>query len=88
MAMSTYWQHFNAFKPLCSSTDPNEHLALKMDVTDRTSVESAIGSAIEKLNTPPSLIANSAGIVKDGFILQMEEKRFMDVLDVNLKVKF
>ncbi|XP_050732783.1 estradiol 17-beta-dehydrogenase 8-like [Eriocheir sinensis] len=68
--------------------DPNEHLALKMDVTDKTSVESAIGSAIEKLKTPPSLIANSAGIVKDGFILQMEEKRFMDVLDVNLKGTF
>lgn len=43
---------------------------------------------IDKLKTPPSLVANAAGIVRDGFILQMDEKRFMDVLDVNLKVMF
>lgn len=59
-----------------------------MDVTDKSSVESAINSVIEKLKTPPCLVANAAGIVRDGFILQMDEKRFMDVLNVNLKVEF
>lgn len=49
-------------------------------------MESVISSAIDKLKTPPCLIANAAGIVKDDFILNMDDKRFMEVLDVNLKV--
>lgn len=63
----------------------DDHLALKMDVTDKTSVESAISSAIDKYKAPPSLITNAAGIIRDNFMLQMDEKAFMEVLDVNLK---
>lgn len=70
----------------CSSTGTVDHIALKMDVTDKASVESAINSAIDKFKAPPCLVANAAGIVKDNFVLQMEEKAFTDVLDVNLKV--
>ena len=71
---------------LCSSTGPGDHIALKMDVTDKASVESAISSAIDKFKAPPSLVTNAAGIIKDNFILQMDDKAFMDVIDVNLKV--
>ncbi|KAK8381178.1 hypothetical protein O3P69_008209 [Scylla paramamosain] len=64
---------------------PDDHLALKMDVTDKASVESAISSAIDKYKAPPCLITNAAGIIRDSFMLQMDEKAFMEVLDVNLK---
>ena len=67
-------------------SDRDDHLALKMDVTDKTSVESAISSAIDKYKAPPCLVTNAAGIIRDGFMLQMDEKSFMEVLDVNLKV--
>ncbi|XP_045109046.1 estradiol 17-beta-dehydrogenase 8-like isoform X1 [Portunus trituberculatus] len=65
--------------------DRDDHLSLKMDVTDKTSVESAISAAIDKYKAPPSLITNAAGIIRDNFMLQMDEKSFMEVLDVNLK---
>lgn len=70
------------------TSDTGDHLALKIDVTDKVSVESAISSTFDKFKAPPCLVANSAGIIKDNFLLQMKEKAFMDVLDVNLKGTF
>lgn len=57
-----------------------------MDVAEKVSVASAIKASVEKFSAPPSLVANAAGITRDNFLLQMDEKSFMDVLDVNVKV--
>ncbi|XP_042241246.1 estradiol 17-beta-dehydrogenase 8-like [Homarus americanus] len=68
--------------------NPGEHVALSMNVTDKASVESVVKATIDKLQAPPSLVANIAGITQDNFLLKMEERSFMDVLDVNVKGTF
>lgn len=68
--------------------NPDVHMALGIDVTNKTSIESVIKSAFDKFQTPPCLIANAAGITRDNFLLQMDEQAFMDVLDVNVKGTF
>lgn len=57
-----------------------------MNVVEKASIASAIRTSVEKYSTPPSLVANAAGIRRDNFLLQMEENTFMEVLDVNVKV--
>ncbi|XP_042888341.1 estradiol 17-beta-dehydrogenase 8-like isoform X2 [Penaeus japonicus] len=68
--------------------NPSNHLAVSMDVAEKVSVSSAIKASVEKFSAPPSLVANAAGITRDNFLLQMDEKSFMDVLDVNVKGSF
>lgn len=67
-------------------TDLGSHLALEMDVADKSSVEAGVRSVVEALKAPPSLVANVAGITRDAPLLQMDERAFTDVIDVNLKV--
>lgn len=62
-------------------------MALEMDVADKSSVEAGIRSVLESLKAPPSLVANVAGITRDAPLLQMDEKAFNDVIDVNLKAR-
>ncbi|KAG0695253.1 Estradiol 17-beta-dehydrogenase 8 [Chionoecetes opilio] len=71
-----------------NNNSPHDHISLMMDVTDKASVESAFSAAIDKFKAPPSLVANGAGITRPAFLMQMDEKAFMDVLDVNLKGTF
>ncbi|ROT78714.1 putative estradiol 17-beta-dehydrogenase 8 [Penaeus vannamei] len=68
--------------------NPNNHLAVSMNVVEKASIASAIRTSVEKYSTPPSLVANAAGITRDNFLLQMEENTFMEVLDVNVKGSF
>lgn len=68
--------------------NPNNHLAVSMNVVEKASIASAIRTSVEKYSIPPSLVANAAGITRDNFLLQMEENTFMEVLDVNVKGSF
>ncbi|XP_063614290.1 estradiol 17-beta-dehydrogenase 8-like [Penaeus indicus] len=68
--------------------NPNNHLAVSMNVAEKASVSSAIKASVEKYSAPPSLVANAAGITRDNFLLQMDENSFMEVLDVNVKGSF
>ncbi|XP_027208452.2 (3R)-3-hydroxyacyl-CoA dehydrogenase [Penaeus vannamei] len=68
--------------------NPNNHLAVSMNVVEKASIASAIRTSVEKYSTPPSLVANAAGITRDNFLLQMDENTFMEVLDVNVKGSF
>ncbi|KAK8729314.1 hypothetical protein OTU49_008759, partial [Cherax quadricarinatus] len=65
--------------------NPGDHLALPIDVTSQDSVDSAVKAITEKYQTPPSLLVNNAGIATKFPFLDIEEKAFMDVIDVNLK---
>ena len=58
-----------------------------MNVADKKSVELGFKAAIERLEVPPSLLVNAAGITRDNFLLQQDEKSFMEVLEVNVKVR-
>lgn len=53
---------------------------LDMDVGSSKSVNQALSAAIDQFKRPPTVIVNSAGITRDGFLLKMSEE------DVNLKV--
>nr|XP_045613419.1 estradiol 17-beta-dehydrogenase 8-like isoform X2 [Procambarus clarkii] len=67
---------------------PGDHLAVTMDVTSKASVDSGLKAVTDKYQAPPSLLVNNAGILKSSPFLDMAEKTFVDVLDVNLKGTF
>ena len=56
-----------------------------MDVADSISVEDCFKKALKNYNQPPSLVFNSAGITRDGYLLKMSEEQFDHVVNVNLK---
>lgn len=58
-----------------------------MDVTDKNSVSNALSATQEKLKGTPTLLVNSAGIVRRTRFLEMSEETFMEVVHVNLKVE-
>lgn len=62
------------------------HLFLEMDVGSSESVNQALNAAIDQFKRPPTVIVNSAGITRDGFLLKMSEADFDQVINVNLKV--
>lgn len=59
---------------------------IELEVSSKQSIQNGIQSILTKFNTPPSIIVNAAGIIKDNFILKLEEDQFDDVIRVNLKV--
>ncbi|XP_053947913.1 estradiol 17-beta-dehydrogenase 8 [Anastrepha ludens] len=63
-------------------------IALEVDVASLESVSKAVTSSIEHFAQPPSIVINSAGITRDGYLLKMTEKDFDDVYKVNLKGTF
>lgn len=50
------------------------------------SVNQALNATIDQFKRPPTVIVNSAGITRDGFLLKMSEADFDSVINVNLKV--
>ncbi|XP_064454753.1 estradiol 17-beta-dehydrogenase 8-like [Ornithodoros turicata] len=66
----------------------HEHQGMQVDVGSAESV-AALFEAIRKQYTmPPSIIVNSAGIIRDAFLLDMTEAMFDDVIKINLKGTF
>lgn len=59
---------------------------VQMDVGSSESVNKALSAAIDQFKRPPTVIVNSAGITRDGFLLKMSEEDFDSVINVNLKV--
>lgn len=57
-----------------------------MDVSDSKSVQRAFEEILEKFKKPPTILVNSAGITRDGFLLKMEESDYDMVQNVNSKV--
>ncbi|KAH8342679.1 hypothetical protein KR067_010903 [Drosophila pandora] len=62
--------------------------SLEVDVSSSKSVESAVAEALKKFQQAPSIVVNSAGITRDGYLLKMPEKDYDDVYSVNLKGTF
>jgi 3-oxoacyl-[acyl-carrier protein] reductase len=66
---------------------PEGLTAVKMDVTDTTSVDAAIKELDEKFGGVDILIAN-AGVTKDGLVMRMSDEDFESVVDANLTGAF
>uniref|UniRef100_A0A336M7G9 (3R)-3-hydroxyacyl-CoA dehydrogenase n=1 Tax=Culicoides sonorensis TaxID=179676 RepID=A0A336M7G9_CULSO len=59
--------------------------AIELDVSSSISVNQAVENVIAEYKRPPSILVNSAGIIRDSWLLKMSEPDFDLVLDVNLK---
>jgi 3-oxoacyl-[acyl-carrier protein] reductase len=66
---------------------PEESLALRVDVTDRASVEAMAAATVSKFGRIDCLI-NNAGITKDARLAKMTDAQFDSVVSVNLKGVF
>ncbi|XP_072745085.1 (3R)-3-hydroxyacyl-CoA dehydrogenase isoform X2 [Anoplolepis gracilipes] len=65
-----------------------EHIALNIHVNDRNSVETGFKDVVKQFSKPPTIIVNSAGIVRDNFLVKLSDNDFDDVINVNLKGTF
>lgn len=62
-------------------------MLLEVDIGDGESVKSALKSVLNRYKEPPTIIVNSAGIIKDNFLTAMSEIDFDSVININLKVR-
>ena len=62
-----------------------DHTAVEIDVADAASVRDAFQSVLDQYREPPAVVANSAGITADGYLLKMTDENFDRVIDVNLR---
>jgi beta-ketoacyl ACP reductase len=62
---------------------PDGLLAVKCDVTDATSVDTAF-EEVEAAHGPVEVLVSNAGIIDDGLLLRMTEESFAAILDANL----
>lgn len=67
--------------------EPGQVLGLRVDVTDRSSVDAMVGAAIQHFGRIDCLI-NNAGITQDARLVKMSEEQFDHVISVNLKGVF
>ncbi|XP_019882912.1 estradiol 17-beta-dehydrogenase 8 isoform X1 [Camponotus floridanus] len=65
-----------------------EHIALHINVEDRNSVKTAFKDVVKQYLKPPTIIVNSAGIVRKMFLMKPDDSNFDDVINVNLKGTF
>lgn len=63
-------------------------VALPVDVSRSISVIQLLDSVVNHYKRPPTIVVNSAGIIRDHYLLKMSEPDFDVVLDVNLKGTF
>ncbi|XP_004535285.1 estradiol 17-beta-dehydrogenase 8 [Ceratitis capitata] len=67
----------------------NDHvLPLEVNVASLESVSKAVNYSITQFKQPPSIVVNSAGITRDGYLLKLTEQDYDDVYAVNLKGTF
>ena len=66
---------------------PDGLLAVKCDVTDTTSVDTAF-EEVEAAHGPVEVLVSNAGITDDGLLLRTSEESFAAVLDANLTAAF
>ena len=76
----------NCQKIVKSMENPNQHLALEIDISKRNSVTNAIEKIQKYFGKPaPDIVVNSAGIIKPKTLLKMSDETFDEIIDVNLR---
>lgn len=58
-------------------------LGVELNVTDRTSIDTALERIGEALGTP-TILVNNAGITRDNLLLRMKDAEWDEVIDTNL----
>lgn len=66
----------------------DQHVALRVQVSDRENVERAFKEVTKRFSKPPTVVVNAAGITRDNFLVKLSDNDFDDVIDVNLKGTF
>lgn len=61
---------------------------MEVDVTSLPSIKQTVDSALKQCGETPSIIVNSAGITRDGYLLKLTESDYDDVYRVNLRGTF
>lgn len=69
------------------AASPEASLALRVDVTDRASVDAMVAAIMARFGRIDCLV-NNAGITKDARLVKMSEQQFDSVMSVNLKGVF
>lgn len=87
IANSLKEQGFNVVVTYRSGDAPSGFNAVKMDVTDSSSVDAAFTECEEKFGQPEVIVCN-AGITKDGLVMRMSDDDFNDVINANLAGSF
>ncbi|MBF0488863.1 MAG: 3-oxoacyl-[acyl-carrier-protein] reductase [Nitrospirae bacterium] len=80
-----YMSSFNEAAALCEelrAINPNT-MAYQADVTDFSQMKKMMDDTADRLGRVDILV-NNAGLARDGLLLLMPEKDWMDVMDVNL----
>ena len=62
-------------------------MGLRVDVTDSSNVDDAVGKVLDKLGRIDILL-NNAGITQDGLLIRMDDAQWDRVLAINLKGAF
>ena len=62
------------------------HTSHAVDISNHGAVVDLVKNIAQVHKTAPDVLVNSAGITRDDFMIKMEEKKFDDVISVNLKV--
>lgn len=65
-------------------SEPESHLSLEVDVSDRESVINALQEGLKKYSKPANVVVNCAGITRDDFLLKMDPVKFQEAINVNL----
>lgn len=71
----------------CADKDPQHILPLRLDVTDRASVDEAMATIMERWGRLDALV-NNAGIQRHGPLESLAQQDWLAVLDVNLHGTF
>ncbi len=71
---------------MCCDVVSGDHRAYTANVTSSVELEQMLKSAEESFSQVPCVAVNAAGITRDSLFVKMDEKKFDQVIDVNLKV--
>lgn len=61
----------------------HQGIGVVLDVSDRTSVEDALGQVTERLGAP-GILVNNAGITRDNLLMRMKDEEWDSVIETNL----
>ena len=64
-----------------------EGMGLMMDVTDSTSIDTAL-KQVEASYGAPSILVNNAGITRDNLLMRMKDAEWDDIINTNLSSIF
>jgi len=81
-------QNIKSAEETVATLEGKEHIALKAQLDSQGSLQTAFKDAIKWFLKPPTIIVNSAAIIRDNFLLKLSENDFNKVIDVNMKGTF